>query len=119
MDIQTEQPYNYRITLTATGDLPLCYEDDALAQDVAAAIRTIKGEYLFDETLGVDLWKGSQKGGAALLENEIKRVILGRPGVKAVNEWSVTFDKATRSWAVECIVIGTEGDFPFGITIGG
>lgn len=119
MDIQTEQPFNYRITLTATGDLPLCYDDEALAQDIAAAIRTIKGEWVYDETLGVDYWKGLQKGGLAILENEIRRVILGRPGVKAIAEWSFTLVGATRTATLECLIQGEQGDFPFGIDIGG
>lgn len=119
MDIQTNQPTNYIITLTATGDLPLCYDAEALAQDIAAAIRTIKGEWEFDETLGVDYWKGLQKGGSAILENEIRRVILGRPGVKAIDEWQFTLDGATRAASVTCMIIGTEGDFPFGTTIVG
>lgn len=119
MDIQTAQPFNYSITLTATYDLPLCYDDEALAQDIAAAIRTIKGEWNFDVLLGVDYWKGFQKGGSSILENEIRRVILGRPGVKAINEWNFIIDKATRTATLECVIVGTEGDFPFGIDIGG
>lgn len=116
MDIKTDQPLNNSMTLTATFDLPLVWDDEALAQDIAAAIRTIKGEWQYDVNIGVDFWKGMQKGGRSILENSLRRVILGRPGVKAIDEWNFT-PGANRTATIECIIKGTEGDFPFGTTV--
>jgi len=49
-------PATNDITLDASGSLAVCAEPYRIAQDAATAIKTYRGECVYDATLGIPYW---------------------------------------------------------------
>lgn len=87
-----------------TGELELVDGIDEIAQGVAIALRSVKGEYVLDRREGLDLFgRVLGRQDEEIRDAEIKREILARPGVDELVEYTATVDDATRELAVSFV----------------
>ncbi len=94
------------IAMTTDGDIDLSdgkalawiADEDAIAQRVAIRLRMFRGEWYLDADLGVD-YAGRVLGvtDASRAEAEIKRAILGVPGIAELSSFTLTLDGGAAS----------------------
>lgn len=105
------------LKLNAEGDLALEDADLALVegaaeigQGVKIALGSIRGEYILDETAGLDLFGlVLGKSDPALRDAEIKREMLARPGVAALVSYAALVDASTRRLTVSAELRAEDG----------
>ncbi|WP_211629339.1 hypothetical protein, partial [Paraburkholderia nemoris] len=74
-----------------------------IAQDVASAIRTFRGECWYDTTLGLPYWQNilGKLPTVSFIQSEIVRAALTVPNVTAATGTSLAFDNRQLSGTVE------------------
>ncbi|WP_235012297.1 hypothetical protein [Caballeronia catudaia] len=73
--------------LDAAGDIACATDPYQVAQDVASAIRTFRGECFYDTTLGIPYWQAvlSQLPPASFIRSELVKAALTVPNVAAAS----------------------------------
>ncbi|MBK3787241.1 hypothetical protein G3A43_44665 [Paraburkholderia aspalathi] len=91
------------LCLTANGDIACATEPYQIAQDVASAIRTFRGECWYDTTLGLPYWQNilGKLPTVSFIQSEIVRAALTVPNVTAATGTSLAFDNRQLSGTVE------------------
>lgn len=99
------------LALDASGDLDISggtlhilEGPEACAQRIACRLRTIKGEWVFDTTIGTPWFQEILGGGArsrlSLIREVIRQRIAGTPGVLRVKELLLDFEPNTRALSI-------------------
>lgn len=109
MDIKLD--IDNKIPLSASYDLQLVSGLDAIAQDVRVSLHTVLGEWFLDSTAGFDLIRATGKGAERILDAEVKRVTLKRPGVFLIKNYTRTKDSSGLA-NVNASVVCSDGEFP-------
>lgn len=90
MDLRLD-PDTGDLALSDAGDLQLTTGGEEIVQRLRLRLSSQRGEWLLNTSWGVD-WMGTVLGKGAgrrtLAEAELKRVILGTPGVARLLSWS-------------------------------
>lgn len=92
--------------------LVLVTGEDEVRQRVEQRLRMVRGEWFLDVTAGLPWFSDIFVKGQAqsVVEALIKREILQTPGVRVLNKFELTVDKATREARITAEIIGTDGD---------
>lgn len=106
------------LKLNADGDLALENADLAIVegaaeigQGVALALASIRGEYILDESAGLDVFGlVLGKSSAVLRDAEIKREMLARPGVASLEAYTAAVDGVTRELTVNAELRAATGE---------
>jgi hypothetical protein len=98
------------LKLTATGDLSYVNGDlelvsgrEAIVQTIGLRLRFIQGEWFADTRVGMPYFVdafGSKRINLALFMNDIRKAVLGTPGVKDMRNLNVTTNTTTRKMSV-------------------
>lgn len=93
-----------------TGDMQMITGVDEVAQGVAIALRSVKGEYVLDRRAGLDLFgRVLGRQDAEIRDSEIKREILARPGVDELLEYEAKVEDKTRELFVSFVARAEDG----------
>lgn len=79
-------------------------ESDALKQNVSTRLKQWKGDCFFSTTSGVDWNNYLDIGTKALLDLDIKRIILQTSGILRIGNYSSILNHDTRNVSIECKV---------------
>ncbi len=90
------------LVLTASGNIACATEPYQIAQDVASAIRTFRGECWYDTTLGLPYWSNilGQLPPASFIQSEIVNAALTVPNVSAATVTALALDNRQLSGSV-------------------
>jgi len=102
-------------------DLVIIDEIEAIGQDIATYMRTIKGEWFRDTLIGVDYYGKIfiKNIPISIIDAEIRNAILSRPGVISIENMEISIDKTTRNLTIIVEKIKCKyGVFPFSENIG-
>jgi len=115
IDINTQDLVYTDNDLTFTED-----SQESIGQDIATYLRTCKGEWFRDVTMGLDYFNEILKNGIdpGIIASRIKQAILSREGVLSVQGVNVVFDSATSllTVTVEKIFV-KDGSFPYTVEL--
>jgi hypothetical protein len=100
------------IQLSATFDLQINSGMNAIAQDVRQALHTVQGEWFLNTNAGLDYINAFGKGTGRYLDSEIKRVVLKRPGVFMLKNYTRTQEQANGFYTITADVVSSAGEFP-------
>jgi hypothetical protein len=96
-DLKVDLDSDARDLLFEGGDFVIVRGPEARRQRLAIALKHIQGEWEYDENAGTDYFgKIYGKSRDLTRRAELRRRILGVPGVVAVQSMNLTFDKTTR-----------------------
>ena len=93
------------LVLTALGDFALIYDGPAIAQNCRIALDTFTGEVFYDITAGTQwmMLLANKQASQQDFQREIRRVLLAIPGVKDVQDITITVD-SSRIGTIACFV---------------
>ena len=99
------------LALGPTGDLEGVAGLDAVVQRLRFALQHFKGEWILDEEFGVPWFQDVLKKNPnpVVVDAVIKAVILGVPGVLAIESLDLAWDRATRQLTVRFSALTTSG----------
>ena len=85
------------------GDLTLVSEGEEVAQSAEIRIYTIKGEWLFDDNLGVPWWDGMFTIQTSYDQKiaEIKKQVINTPDVTQIKSFSFAIDPVAHTGLIE------------------
>ncbi|SIO72592.1 hypothetical protein SAMN05444172_9046 [Burkholderia sp. GAS332] len=91
------------LRLEANGDIACATEPYQIAQDVASAIRTFRGECWYQTSLGLPYWQNILGAPplASFIQSEIVQAALTVPSATAATVMSLVFDDRQMSGTVE------------------
>jgi len=100
---------NNDLMLDSAGNLAMVSGSQRLAQDVACAIRTVAGEVIYDETLGIRWFDDAlgQTINPALIKADCEAAALTVPGVQSVQVFLTGLTARSLSGQVQ--ITGTDG----------
>jgi hypothetical protein len=89
--------------LTSNGDIACASEPYQIAQDVASAIRTFRGDCWYDTALGLPYLQNvlGALPPASFIQSEIVNATLGAPNVTGATVTSITLDNRQLSGPVD------------------
>lgn len=110
-------PSTWDIELDTNGNLALASADYSIAQDVASAIRTVKGECWYDVTLGMPYFSTllGQRPPTSLIIAMLEEAALTISGVVAVTVVRLGIN-AQRRLTGSVIVVSTASQSPFTVS---
>ncbi|RIY00222.1 hypothetical protein D3218_13130 [Aureimonas flava] len=105
-------PATNDLFLTASGDLALATDAQAVSQHAKQRLMTFQGEWFLDTTAGVPWIEEilGKRPALTLAEGVIKAEILDTDGVTAINEFAIRFRAGDRRLDVPKANISTEYD---------
>lgn len=91
------------LCLDASGNIAVATDPYQIAQDVASAIRTFRGECWYDTTVGLPYWENilGQMPPPSFLKSEIVKAALTVPNVASATATSLVLNERTLSGAIE------------------
>lgn len=102
------------------GDLVILEDESAVAQRIATRLKTIKGEWVFDQTIGTP-WFQSILGARprrGLITQLLRQRVADTQGVDRIDSFSVDIDSATRGLTVTgSVVVEGNADQPLSIEV--
>lgn len=101
--------------LSLAGGKPLFVEDqEAIAQAIRSALRTVMGEWFLDPTLGVPYIEAGQNRSTNpfVLGSVVKAKILAVPGVRSVDSMQFSLDRLTRRLSIAFAATSVFGALP-------
>lgn len=107
-------PDTWDITLDSNGNLSLGESDYSIAQDVASAIRTVRGECWYDVTLGLPYFNSllGQHPPASLITAMLEQAAFTITGVKAATVIRLGIN-AQRQLTGSVILVSENSTTPF------
>lgn len=97
----TINPVEGDLYLDEHGDVPWLDGRDAIAQHIRIRLRFFYGEWFQNTDEGIPYFQELlEKGAQDRAEAILRKVVLGTPGVVALNAFAVVFDNAKRSGVV-------------------
>lgn len=99
------------LALSAAGDLEVVSGLDAVVQRLRFALQHFKGEWILDEAFGVPWFQDVLKKNPnpVVVDAVLKSVILGTPGVLAIESLDLDWDRARRRLTVRFSALTTSG----------
>jgi len=100
------------IYLDDDGNLALVYDAEAVGRHARQRLQTHAGEWYLDTACGVP-WLSDilgQNYDAALAESVVKAELLNTDGVTGIEDFSVSFDRASRGVLIRSITVNTVYD---------
>jgi hypothetical protein len=82
------------------GHFALATGKDLVAQDIAARLKTFRGEWFLDESIGVPYWTevlGKKRPNLGAIERRLRAEILDVPGVTGILTFTLSLDAAARA----------------------
>jgi hypothetical protein len=94
------------------GDLVLSRGLPAVTQQIAIALKTVKGEWFLDETIGVPYFTNilGKKFSLGTVQQIVREAIQAIDSVVSIERLAVDFDALTRKCSVDFVVKTTFGD---------
>nr|WP_234480868.1 hypothetical protein [Paraburkholderia aspalathi] len=98
------------LVLDANDDIACASDPYQIAQDVASAVRTFRGECFYDTTLGLPYWQNilGQLPPASFIQSEIVQAALTVPNVVSATVVSLALNDRTFSGEID--VTDTRGN---------
>ncbi len=112
MDLELD-PITGDLAFDTNGDLNLIEGVPRMVQQARIRLRTFQGEWFRDERVGMPWYQrvlGIKPMKKAVITNDIRRAILGIPGVRDVYDITFKFDPATRTAEVKFRAVDTDGN---------